>query len=122
MRRFIAANRTRLRGDDYSALYDWSIERPAELWAAVWEFCGVRAVTPYEVALRDGSRMPGAQWFPGARLRFAANLLEHDANGAALVFGNERNDRIVLTWSELRDQVARVAQVLRALGVRKGDR
>ena len=122
MRRFIAANRPRLRGDDYAALYDWSIESPAEFWAAVWEFCGVHAVTPCEAVLLDGSRMPGAQWFRGARLSFAANLLEHDANGAALVFGNERGDRIELTWSELRAQVARVARRLQALGVRKGDR
>ena len=50
MRRFIAVNRERLRGDDYAALYDWSIESPAEFWAAVWQFCGVQAVTPYETA------------------------------------------------------------------------
>ena len=122
MRRFIAVNRERLRGDDYAALYDWSIESPAEFWAAVWEFCGVQAITPYETALRYGSRMPGAQWFRGARLNFAANLLEHDASGTAIVFGNERDDRIALSWNELRAQVAQVAERLRALGVGKGDR
>ena len=66
--------------------------------------------------------MPGAKWFHGARFNFAENLLAHDASGTAIVFGNERGDRIVVAWSELRDQVARVAQRLRALGVRKGDR
>ena len=62
MRRFIAANRERLRGDDYAALYDWSIESPAEFWAAVWQFCGVasrHAIRHRRCATR--TRMPGAQ-------------------------------------------------------------
>jgi acetoacetyl-CoA synthetase len=122
MQRFIAANRERLRGDDYTALYDWSIESPAEFWAAVWTFCGIRAVTPYESVLRDGTRMPGAKWFDGARLNFAANLLEHDADGTAIIFANEREERATVSWPELRSQVASVAAHLRALGVGKGDR
>ena len=81
MRRFIAANRERLRGDDYAALHDWSTESPAEFWAAVWTFCDIRASRPYDTVLRDAARMPGAKWFEGAQLNFAANLLEHDATG-----------------------------------------
>jgi acetoacetyl-CoA synthetase len=122
MRRFISANRERLRGDDYAALYDWSIESPAEFWAAVWTFCGIRAAEPYETVLRDGARMPGAKWFHGARLNFAENLLAHAASGTAIVFGNERGERSQMSWQELREGVASVAASLRALGVRKGDR
>jgi acetoacetyl-CoA synthetase len=122
MRRFISAHRKQLRGDDYGALYDWSIEAPAEFWAAVWQFCEIRAIKPYETVLRGAGRMPGAKWFDGARLNFAANLLEHDATGTAIVFGNEREDRLELSWHELRTQVASVAAELRALGVGKGDR
>jgi acetoacetyl-CoA synthetase len=122
LRRFIDANRERLCGDDYAALYDWSIESPEEFWAAIWRFCEVKAVTPYEAVLRDAARMPGAKWFEGARLNFAANLLEHEATGTALVFANERGERIELAWHELRAQVASVAARLRTLGVRRGDR
>jgi acetoacetyl-CoA synthetase len=122
MRRFIAANRARLRGDDYAALHGWSVEAPAEFWAAVWEFCAIRAQRPYDTVLRDAARMPGAKWFEGARLNFAENLLAHDTGGAAIVFGNERGDRSTLSWSELRAQVASVAARLRALGVGEGDR
>ena len=93
LRRFIDANRERLRGDDYAALYDWSIASPAEFWAAIWRFCEVKAVAPYGAVLSDASRMPGAKWFEGAKLNFAANLLEHEANGTALVFANERGER-----------------------------
>ncbi len=122
MRRFIEVNRSQLRGDDYAALYAWSIESPAAFWAAVWEFCGIRAAAPYRTVLRDGDRMPGAKWFDGARLNFAENLLGHEAAGTALIFCNERGDRATLTWDELRAQAAGVAESLRELGVGRGDR
>ena len=123
MRRFIAENRQHLRGDDYAALYDWSIQSPAEFWAAVWRFCAIRATSPPSgTVLREAQRMPGAIWFEGARLNFAANLLEHDARGPALIFANERGERSELDWDQLRAQVASVAAQLRALGVGKGDR
>jgi acetoacetyl-CoA synthetase len=122
MRRFIDTNREHLGGDDYAALYRWSIESPAEFWEGVWRFCEIKATAPYDAVLRDSSRMPGAKWFEGAKLNFAASLLDHDAGGTALVFTNERNERSQLTWPELRAQVASVAARLRALGVRRGDR
>jgi acetoacetyl-CoA synthetase len=122
LRRFIDVNRARLRGDDYAALYAWSIEKPAEFWAGVWDFCGIRAAAPYRTVLRDGDRMPGAKWFEGARLNFAENLLEHGATGVALVFCNERDERFSLTWDELRAQAASLADHLRELGVGRGDR
>ncbi len=122
MQRFIDANRAHFRGNDYAALYDWSIESPEAFWAAVWHFCEVKAATPYDSVLHDASLMPGARWFEGAKLNFAANLLEHGATGTALVFVNERGERSEISWQELRAQVASVAARLRAFGVRRGDR
>ncbi len=122
MRRFIAAHRNELHGDDYAYLYDWSVESPAAFWSAVWELAGIRASRPYDTALRDAAKMPGARWFEGAQLNFAENLLEHGASGDALVFGNERGERLTVTWDELRKQVASAATRLRAIGVGRGDR
>ncbi len=122
MRLFIDLNRAHLRGDDYAALYDWSVESPQDFWAAIWRFCDVKAAAPYANVLRDASSMPGAKWFEGAKLNFAANLLEHEASGTALVFVNERGERTELSWHELRAQVASLAARLRALGLRRGDR
>jgi len=122
LQRFIVANRARLARADYAALYDWSIGAPAEFWAAVWEFCGIRAVTDCTTTVRDLQRMPGARWFEGATLNFTANLLAPDRTGTAIVFANERGERLELSWPELRRQVASVAAHLRELGVRKGDR
>jgi acetoacetyl-CoA synthetase len=122
MRRFLSANRSRLAGDDYAALYAWSVERPAEFWEAVWRFCDVRAEAPYVSVAQGLDRMPGSRWFEGATLNFAANLLAPDRTGAAIVFANEREERLELTWQQLRAQVASVAAALRAYGVGKGDR
>jgi acetoacetyl-CoA synthetase len=122
LRRFIGEQRARLRGEDYAALYDWSIESPAEFWAAVWQFCGIVSTARARTVLRNGDRMPGATWFEGATLNFAANLLAPMREGTALVFANERGECSKLDWSELRRQVACVAAYLRTLGVRRGDR
>ncbi|HEY8520879.1 MAG TPA: acetoacetate--CoA ligase [Gammaproteobacteria bacterium] len=123
MRRFIAEHRARLAGDDYDALYDWSTSRPDEFWRAVWDFCGVRGTYDPERIVDGYDRMPGARWFEGARLNFAENLLrpEHRV-GTALVFTNERGDRIEISRAELERRVASVAQALRELGVGRGDR
>jgi acetoacetyl-CoA synthetase len=122
LRRFIAAERGRLAGDDYAALYAWSIAKPAEFWAALVEFCGVKLSTPATTVLRDAERMPGAKWFEGATLNFAENLLAPERDGPAMVFANERGLRTTLDWRTLRRQVASVAAHLRAAGVRRGHR
>jgi acetoacetyl-CoA synthetase len=122
LQRFLNAHRARLARADYAALYEWSIAAPDEFWAAVWRFCEIRAATDWQSVVRDADRMPGARWFEGATLNFAANLLAPVRSGAAIVFANERGERIELDWAELRRQVASVAESLRSLGVRRGDR
>ncbi|HET8697224.1 MAG TPA: acetoacetate--CoA ligase [Gammaproteobacteria bacterium] len=118
----MAAQRARLPRSDYGALYEWSVAEPAAFWEAVWKFCDVRSVTDYRHVLEHRDLMPGARWFEGATLNFAANLLPLDVNGTAIVFTNERGERSELGWAELRAQVAAAAAALRALGVTRGDR
>ena len=106
---------------DYPALYRWSIEQPAAFWETLFEFAGVIAERGTGPALTDGHRMPGARWFPGARLNFAENLLRGPDGEPALVFRNERGTRRELSWQELRSEVARIADGLQASGVGPGD-
>ena len=122
MYRFMLRHAERLDALDYPALHRWSVERPDEFWAAVWDFCGIRARAPYLRVVEDFDRMPGARWFDGALLNYAENLLCHGQQGVALVFANERGERVTLSWPELRRQVASVAEALRGLGVGPGDR
>ncbi|MDT3671226.1 MAG: acetoacetate--CoA ligase [Aromatoleum sp.] len=106
---------------DYAALHDWSIQSPLAFWRQVWEFGGVIGAQG-ERGLVDAERMPGAKWFPDARLNFAENLLRESSNPQALVFRGEDKLERRMTRVELRIEVARFAAALRALGVQPGDR
>ncbi len=108
--------------EDYSALYRWSVEKSDQFWHALWEFCGVVSSQPWDRVVDDFHLLPGARWFPGARLNFAENLLRYHDDRRALVFWNENGFQRSLTYAELHHEVARVAQSLRDLGVTAGDR
>src|SRR2546423_6263606 len=111
---------TQLR--EYAELYAWSLAEPASFWSELARFADVRADWGAGPAIEHPGRMPGARFFPGARLNFAANLLKFEDDQPALVFRNERGARRTLSYRELRAQVARVAAGLRAAGVVAGDR
>jgi len=92
---------------DYPALYRWSIDHAPDFWQAVWEFCGVIAQRRGDEVVRDFDKMPGARWFPDARLSFAANLLRYNDDREALVSWNENGRQRVLTYSELNHRFER---------------
>jgi acetoacetyl-CoA synthetase len=105
----------------YEQLYAFSIARPLDFWAAVWDFCGIIGDRGERVAI-DMDRMPGAHFFPDARLNFAENVLRQRGSGAALVFNGENQRRRTVSHDELRTDVARFAAALRAAGIKPGDR
>ena len=117
-----AASKYNLRIADYATLYDWSVSEPEKFWREVWDFCGVIADGPGDVVVEHGDRMPGARWFPHARLNFAENLLQRRDDGAAIIFWGEHHVKSRVTFAELHHEVSRLAQALRASGVKPGDR
>ena len=122
--RFAALVRERhgLNAGDYATLHRWSIDDRAAFWSAVWDYGEVVGDRGDGPVLVDGDRMPGAKWFPGARLNFAENLLRRRDDAPGIVFRGEDRVRRSLTFRELRDAVSVLAQGLRAAGVAKGDR
>jgi acetoacetyl-CoA synthetase len=111
-----------VRLPDYATLYDWSIREPEQFWREVWAFCNVIAGRRGEVVLEHRNRMPGARWFPQARLNFAENLLRRRDDATAIVFRGEDRVKSSITFAELYHEVSRLAQALRAAGVKAGDR
>ncbi|RPI38893.1 MAG: acetoacetate--CoA ligase, partial [Betaproteobacteria bacterium] len=107
---------------DYSALWRWSVQHRERFWDAVWTFCGVVGDRGDERVLVDGDRMPGARWFPAARLNFAENLLRRRDDGVAIIFRGEDRVASRITHAELYAEVSRLAQALASAGVRTGDR
>jgi acetoacetyl-CoA synthetase len=112
----------KLEFNDYPAFYRWTVDRPEQFWDSLWKFAGVRASTKGSRVIVDAGLMPGARWYPDARLNFAENLLRRRDASTAIVFWGENRVKRRLTHRELADQVARIARGLRALGVKPGDR
>jgi acetoacetyl-CoA synthetase len=106
--------------DDYDALWRWSVQDLEGFWASIWQFFGVEG--GYERVLASRA-MPGAVWFPGARVNYAEHLFRgKDPAATAIVHASELRELTELSWGELREQVARIRGGLRALGVGPGDR
>jgi acetoacetyl-CoA synthetase len=105
----------------YQELWRFSVDDLDGFWSAVWDFCGVRSHTPYERVLA-GHDMPGARWFPGARLNYAEHALGTDDGQIAIIGYSQTRDPVRLTFGELRDRVAHARTALRRLGVGPGDR
>jgi len=111
-----------LKIDSSDELYDWSIDKIPDFWAAVWEFTRIRASRRYDEVVDNLTKFPGAKWFGGARLNFAENLLGYRDNHIAFIFKGETEHYGRITYAELYNSVARLAKSLRELGVKPGDR
>ncbi|MCR9106329.1 MAG: acetoacetate--CoA ligase [Gammaproteobacteria bacterium] len=109
-------------GPNYFSLHRWSVENPQAFWRAVWDFCEVQASEQGEAVLLDADKLPGARWFPQARLNFAENLLRFRDERTALVGLLENGERRSMTYAELYRAVAQFAAALRKHGVVAGDR
>ena len=108
---------------DPQAAWRWSVDHSGDFWDALWEFCGVIGERGSGPALA-GDEMPGARWYPAARLNYAENALgrEWAQQAPALISVREDGRLVGLTMPELREAVARAAAGLRRLGVARGDR
>jgi acetoacetyl-CoA synthetase len=107
---------------DYNALYKWSLAEADKFWGTVWDWCSVVSSVRGERVLVDADKIPGASWFPDAKLNFAENLLQKKGADPALIFRSENNTSRTLSWDDLHQQVAKVANYLRSVGVTPGDR
>ncbi|PNG89677.1 acetoacetate--CoA ligase [Streptomyces malaysiensis] len=106
----------------YPELWRWSTADLTAFWSAVWEFYGLDTVSGYDAVLPDPS-MPGATWFPGARLNFAQQCFARATDTRpALISVAEDGVPVETSWEQLEREVAAVAASLRDMGVGPGDR
>ncbi len=107
--------------EDYASFWKWSVENREEFWKSLWEEFGVVGEMGGTVC-ENPNAMPGAKWFPEARLSFAENLLRFRGSETAISFVREDGLREEISRDDLISQVASCAAGLRAAGVGQGDR
>jgi acetoacetyl-CoA synthetase len=107
----------------YADLHRWSVGDLGGFWGSVWDFFAVKASVPCDRVLRS-RKMPGAEWFPGARLNYAEHMLGGEADRArpAVIAHSQTRAPLELTFGDLREQVAAARAGLQRLGVGPGDR
>ena len=107
---------------DYPELWEWSVENLEDFWSTAWDFLDIKASRPYDCAIDNPDKMPGAKFFVNSKLNFAENLLRFRNDRLALIFRGEDKIRRTLTYKQLYDEVAKTAASLKAMGIQKGDR
>jgi len=110
-----------LECNDYQALHQWSIDNRESFWASIWDFCDVLGDKGARVLL-ESDRMIDERFFPDAKLNFAENLLRRRDSDDAIVFWAEEKLHRRLSWRQLYDEVSRLQQAFKGLGLKPGDR
>lgn len=110
---------------DYEALRLWSVTEIEGFWAAIWAYFEVISDAPPTQVL-DRRVMPGAKWFPGARVNYAEHLMRYEAKArsgeVAIHHLAENRPLATMSWALLGTQVRKLATRLRELGIQPGDR
>ena len=118
---WLAENRN-LQFDGYADLWQWSVDHIDQFWETIWHFFDLKWSQPAESILADRT-MPGAKWFPGARLNYAENIFAKTSDDRPmLLYKAEDAPLVEISRQSVYDQANRLAQVLREMGVQQGDR
>ncbi len=114
--------RKSLSFEGYHSLWDWSVSDIEGFWQSIWEFFEIRASQSYEKVLVE-RKMPGAQWFSGARLNYTEHVFRNmTPKYPALIFQSEIRPLMEVNWDEVYEKVASIAASLKQMGLKKGDR
>lgn len=106
--------------EDYSKLWRWSVDNLEEFWATIWNNFDMEGGYREVLSSRN---MPGAHWFPGARLNYAERLFRSKpSERVAIRHASESRALGEWTWGRLQAEVARISAGLVKLGVVEGDR
>ena len=106
---------------EYTALHRWSVEDRSAFWRLVWDDSAAIG-EPGGTVLENGDAMPGARWFPEARLNYAENLLRRRDDSTALFVADEAGRREQWSFARLADTVLRLRAGFERAGLQPGDR
>tara|TARA_B100000925_G_scaffold280505_1_gene251290 strand:- start:79 stop:2034 length:1956 start_codon:yes stop_codon:yes gene_type:complete len=105
----------------YEELWKWSIEKPEKFWDSIWDYSNVLGEKG-EILLKDKDKMPGARFFPNAKLNYTENVLKNKNEPLAIISEREDGLKSKISTLELKDKVLKLAGWLKENGISKGDR
>ena len=120
--RLFVNNKYAIELENYSDLYNWSVNEITNFWEAVWSYAEPVVSKDYDQVVDDDSKMPGAKWFSGSRLNFAENLLRRRDSHTAILSRREGKEDRQISYIELYSEVEKMATALRKAGVDQSDR
>jgi acetoacetyl-CoA synthetase len=107
---------------DYDDLWNWSVTEIEAFWESIVEYCQIKFVKPADAILPDRT-MPAPKWFVGAELNYAENIFQHTTDSQPLMlYKTEDQPLREISWQTVYEQTAKLASVLKTMGVQKGDR
>ena len=107
---------------DYDAMWRWSVEDIEGFWTEIWDYFDIKSSTPCESVLASET-MPGARWFPEAKLNYAEHVFRALKPGKpAFFYASETSSAQTLLGDDLANRVRTLATALRELGLKPGDR
>ena len=110
-----------LEFNNYHDLWKWSVDNVEDFWESIWNYFNIISHSPYKRVL--SGTMPECKWFEGATLNYAEHIFKDiNPKNNAIIFGNETDEVLEITWEELKQKVASMATYLKSIGVTKGDR
>lgn len=115
------ANETGKTFENYDDIWNWSVDNNEAFWNKVWDFCSVIGDKGNTV-LKDGNKMPGAEFFPEAKISYAENMLRRRDSGTAIISRDEVGAERKISFEELYDQVSLWTQAFKNAGIEEGDR
>ncbi|KAG8195207.1 hypothetical protein JTE90_027950 [Oedothorax gibbosus] len=108
--------------DNYWQLHEWSIKNYQLFWEEIWHFFGIIASKPYKEIAKNGKGFVDIDWFSGARLNYAENILRFRNSEVAMICIDEEDNEEFITYSDMYEEVERYAAAFRKNGLQMGDR
>ena len=106
---------------EYQDIWNWSVNNIESFWSLIWDFTEIKGIKGTKISENLGL-MPGAKFFPEARLNYAENLLRTPDDTIAVEEFREDGFSNKLTRKELKTKALKMADWMKRQGVKKGDR
>ena len=106
---------------EYQDIWNWSVNNVESFWSLMWDFSEIKGSKGTKISENIGL-MPGARFFPDAKLNYAENLLRAANNAIAIEEFREDGFSNTLTRMELESKALKMAGWMKSKGVKKGDR